>query len=126
MKSSVSMSAFILALLVSSLTVAQTSSIPIPLSNNEALAFIKGKDLTGDLVVAQGRGQVHLQFKENGTMYGNNQGSSDSGKWRVEDGKLCMSWRRWDYDGCGKLVRSGDAVQHLNVDGNTVHLVFRK
>ncbi len=44
----------------------------------------------------------------NGTMYGHNGGSSDSGKWRVEDGKLCMSWQRWEYEGCGQLVRVGD------------------
>lgn len=54
-----------------------------------------------------------------------NQGSSDSGRWRVEDGKLCMTWNRWEYEGCGKLVRVGTDVQHLYPDGTTVHLIFR-
>jgi hypothetical protein len=123
MQISVSMSAVSLALLSSVLALAQTPPIATPLSNNEALLFIKGKDLNS---VRLAGGEPNLQFKEDGTMYGSNSGSSDSGKWRVEDGKLCMTWRRWDYEGCGKLVRVGDAVQHLYPDGNSVHLIFKK
>lgn len=59
-----------------------------------------------------------LQFRDNGAVYGNNQGGSDSGKWRVEDGKLCMQWNRWEYQGCGALVRVGDEVRHLYPDGS--------
>ena len=106
-----------------SLVQAQSAPIGTPLSNEEAVAFIKGNNFNSTRLAG---GQPNLQFKEDGTMYGNNSGSSDSGKWRVEDGKLCMTWRQWEYEGCGKLVRVGDAVQHLYPDGASVHLIFKK
>ncbi len=123
MRSSISMSAVILVLLGSGLAQGQTSPVATPLTNEEAVAFIKGKNLNS---VRLAGGEPYLQFKDDGTMYGNNAGSSDSGKWRVEDGKLCMSWRKWEYEGCGKLVRVGDAVQQLYPDGASVHLIFKK
>ena len=58
---------------------------------------------------------------------GNNNGGSDSGKWRIEDGKLCLRWQRWqrwENEGCGQLVRVGDKVQHLYPNASAVHLVF--
>ena len=55
---------------------------------------------------------------------GNNGGGSDSGKWRIEDGKLCMRWQRWEYEGCGQLVRVGGKVHHLYPNASAVHLVF--
>ena len=90
----------------------------------EATAFIKGKSLSATRLAG---GTPSLQFNDNGTMYGkngNNGGGSDSGKWRIEDGKLCMSWQRWEYEGCGQLVRVGDKVQHLYPNASAVHLVF--
>jgi hypothetical protein len=125
MKSSVSvaMLAVMSSLVCSGLAQAQTAPVATPLTNDEAVMFIKGKNLSS---VRLAGGQPNLQFKEDGTMYGNNSGSSDSGKWRVEDGKLCMTWRQWEYEGCGKLVRVGDEVQHLYPDGASVHLIFKK
>ena len=64
-------------------------------------AFIKGKSLSATRLAG---GAPSLQFNDNGAMYGkngNNGGGSDSGKWRIEDGKLCMPWQRWEYEGCG-------------------------
>ena len=123
MKSSLSTVAAMSVLLCSGLAHAQTAPEAIPLTHDEAVLFIKGNNLNS---VRLAGGAPYLQFKDNGTMYGNNSGSSDSGKWRVEDGKLCMSWRQWEYEGCGKLVRVGDAVQHLYPDGMSVHLIFKK
>ena len=125
MKSSAIQFAIVCALMSSgqAQTQAQSATTVAPLSNDEALAFIKGKKLNAVRVAG---GDPYLQFQEDGTMYGSNGGSTDSGKWRVEDGKLCMTWRRWEYEGCGKLVRVGDAVQHLQPDGNSVHLIFKK
>jgi hypothetical protein len=70
-------------------------------------------------------GSPYLQFKEDGTMYGSNSGYSDSGKWRVEDGKLCMTWHKWEYEGCGQLERVDGKVQQLYPDGKSVHLIFK-
>lgn len=101
---------------------AQVPATGTPLTNDEAILFIKGKNLNSTRLAG---GEPYLQFKEDGTMYGNNGGSSDSGRWKVEDGKLCMSWRRWDYEGCGKLVRLEGSVRHLYPDGVGVHLIFK-
>ncbi len=100
---------------------AQTESIP--LSQEQAMEFIKGKTLNSNRAAG---GNPRLQFRDNGIMYGSNQGSNDSGKWKIEEGKLCMNWNRWDYQGCGQLVKVGEEVRHLNPDGNSVHLVFVK
>ena len=100
----------------------QTTPMPsVPMTNDEAVAFVKGKSLSTTRVAG---GSPYLQFKEDGTMYGSNNGS-DSGKWRVEDGKLCMAWRRWEYEGCGQLVKVGNEVHHLYPNGTAVHLIFR-
>lgn len=123
MRNAVLMRVATLALLGGALAQAQTPPLATPLSNDEAVAFIKGKNLNS---VRLAGGEPYLQFKDDGTMYGSNSGSNDSGNWRVEDGKLCMTWRKWEYEGCGKLVRVGDVVQHLYQDGNSVHLIFKK
>ena len=97
------------------------------LTTEEASAFIKGKSLSATRLAG---GTPSLQFKDKGTMYGkngNNNGGSDSGKWRIEDGKLCLRWQRWqrwENEGCGQLVRVGDKVQHLYPNASAVHLVF--
>ena len=113
----------IAAAFVSSLVCAQNNPEPVALTTEEATAFIKGRNHSS---IRPAGGSPSLQFKDDGTMYGNNSGSSDSGKWRIEDGKLCMTWRRWEYEGCGKLVTAGDEIRHLYPNGTAVHLVFRK
>lgn len=94
-----------------------------PLTTEEALEFIKGKNRSATRMAG---GNPSLQFREGGAMYGTNDKSSDSGKWRIEDGKLCMSWRNWEYDGCGALVKVGNDIHHLYPHGTAVHLIFRK
>ena len=99
---------------------AQSEAAGVALTTEEATAFIKGKSLSATRLAG---GTPSLQFKDNGTMCGHN-GGSDSGKWRIEDGKLCMRWQRWEYEGCGQLVRVGDKVQHPYPNASAVHLVF--
>ena len=99
---------------------AQSEVAGVALTTEEATAFIKGKSHSATRLAG---GTPSLQFKDNGTMYGHN-GGSDSGKWRVEDGKLCMSWQRWEYEGCGQLVRVERKVHHLYPNASAVHLVF--
>ena len=99
---------------------AQSEAAGVALTTEEAIAFIKGKSLSATRLAG---GTPSLQFKDNGTMYGHN-GGSDSGKWRIEDGKLCMRWQRWEYEGCGQLVRVEGKVQHLYPNASAVHLVF--
>jgi hypothetical protein len=116
----VAVSMFII--LASGSALSQTSGTDAtPLTTEEALTFIKGKNLSAARTAG---GNPQLQFKEDGMMYGSNGGSSDSGKWRVEDGRLCMSWRKWEYEGCGQLLKVGAEIHHLYPAGG-VHLIFR-
>ena len=103
---------------------AQSNPDRVDMTTEEAAAFVKGKSLraTGD----SGSRTVNFEFKDDGTMYGYFTRSSDIGKWRIENGKLCMTWRRVLYDGCGKLVRVGDNVIHLYPDDVTLHVAFEK
>lgn len=93
----------------------------VPMTTEEATAFVKGKNLSATRTAG---GTPQLQFKDDGVMYGSNAGSSDTGKWRIEDGKLCMTWRKWEYEGCGQLLKVGAEIHHLYPAGG-VHLVFR-
>ena len=99
---------------------AQSEAAGVALTTEEATAFIKGKSLSATRLAG---GTPSLQFKDNGTMYGHN-GGSDSRKWRIEDGKLCMSWQQWEYEGCGQLVRVEGKVHHLYPNASAVHLGF--
>ncbi len=91
-----------------------------PLSEEEATALIKGKRLDTNNTRF---GSVGLDLRDGGRLYGSNQGQTDSGEWRLDGGKLCLKWRRWDYDGCGVLQRRGDKVEHLYPDGS-LHFTF--
>jgi hypothetical protein len=91
-----------------------------PLGQDEALSFVNGKKL--DTTNAR-FGRVNLDLRSGGRLYGANQGQTDSGEWRVEDGKLCLKWRRWEYEGCGVLQRRGDKIEHLYPDGR-LHFTF--
>lgn len=93
---------------------------PTPLTTEEVLALVKGKSLPTHNTQW---GKVTLQFKDNGAVYGNHQGGSDAGKWRVEEGKLCLEWRKWDYTGCGVVQKSGGDIQHLWPNGG-VHFTY--
>lgn len=94
----------------------------VDLTSDEVTSIIKGKKLNTDNTRW---GAVQLDFKDNGKLYGNNSsGHSDSGKWRVEDGKLCLQWYRWDYKGCGKVQRIGNNIQHLSPNGK-VHFIAK-
>lgn len=95
----------------------------VALTQEQAMEFIKGKTHS---TTRPAGGNPRLQFRENGTVYGSNQGSSDTGKWKIEEGKLCLQWNRWEYQGCGQLVKTGEEIRHLNPDGQTIHLVFNK
>lgn len=54
---------------------AQSSVEPVALTNEEAVAFIKGKNYSTTRLAG---GSPSIQFKDDGSMYGNSSGSSDS------------------------------------------------
>jgi len=91
------------------------------LTNEELITLIKGKTLATQNTQW---GPVSLQFRDDGTLYGTNNSGRDSGKWRADNGKLCLEWRRWDYVGCGIVQKVGNELQHLWPNG-TVHFLHR-
>ena len=97
------------------------SSETVNLSGEEITALVQGKTIATQNTRW---GAVRLQFRADGGLYGNKNGGADSGQWRVEDGKLCLEWRRWDYAGCGVVKSVGREIQHLWPDGR-VHFVIR-
>ena len=95
---------------------------PVKLTNEEIIAtLVNGKSLKTQNTRW---GSVTLQFKENGFVYANGNNFSTSGKWRVEDGKLCMDGRKFDYEWCGVVRKVGDEIQHLWPNGS-VHFVYQ-
>lgn len=110
-------SAFLSVLMTWAALASATASAadPVPLSPEEAVLVVKGKKLSTHNARF---GAVALDFREDGRLYGSNQGGMDSGQWKVEQGKLCLSWRTWDYKGCGLLQKRGDLLEHLNPDGS--------
>lgn len=93
------------------------------LPTEDLTSVLKGKRISANHLRLGG--QVSLQFRDDGTLYGNHSsGGSDSGKWKIEESKLCMSWRNWEYQGCGLIQRKGNEYRHLYPNGQN-HLSFR-
>lgn len=108
----IAVSAVIAALLFSGAVVAQEAK---PLTQDEAVAFLKGKDLDG----VNPRWSARFNFKDDGALYGAGSAGSDNGTYTIEEGKLCLKWtRRWQ-NKCGQLVKAADgAVSQVLEDGS--------
>lgn len=66
------------------------------LNEEEVKTAVSGRILHG----VNSRGQkVEYYFKEGGYLMGNSESRSDSGRWTVTNGILCMTWSRWT-DSC--------------------------
>lgn len=109
-----------LALLAVTTAYAQAPD-PVDLSSDEIIALIKGKTIATENTRW---GSVSLKFEEDGSVYANSPGFSSSGKWKVVEGKLCLDGRRFDYEGCGAVRRTGEQIQHFWPSGS-LHFHFR-
>lgn len=94
------------------------STEPTHLSTEEVLTLIKGKTIQTQNTRWGG---VRLQFEENGTVWASGNGFNHRGKWKVEEGKLCLDGQKFDFDGCGVVRKAANAIQHLWPQG---HLHF--
>ena len=66
-----------------------------------------------------------LDYLDDGTLAGNEGHTVDKGTWRVEGGKLCITWEKWKYDGCGKLVKAGNEVKFFYpAQDDKIYLTF--
>lgn len=85
-------------------------------------AAVNGKRLAA---VSPAGTSYRLNFKEDGSLVGNEGHTTDNGTWRVEAGKLCIKWNKWSYDGCGKLVQVGSELKLLQPGSDEkVYLTF--
>ena len=80
----------------------------VALNDDAILTMVKGKRLAATSPAGT---SFRLTFKVDGTLAGNEGHTVDKGTWRVEGGTLCITWEKWKYDGCGKLVKAGNEVK---------------
>ncbi len=86
-------------------------------------ALVKGKRLSGERV---GGGQVRIKFVDNGALSIQDGHAVETGTWAVEDNKLCLKVAKWNFDGCGRMVKAGNLVTHYFPEGDKSHIVFGK
>lgn len=80
----------------------------VELNDDAILSMVKGKRLGATSPAGT---SFRLTFKDDGTLTGNEGHTVDKGTWRVDGGKLCITWEKWQYNGCGKLVKAGNEVR---------------
>lgn len=82
------------------------------LSASELDARLRGKTYTAKLASGLGwRGQ----YKDSGYIFVNiSSGLNDSGKWRTEDGKVCVEYRGRLTSGCSEVRAVGTALHAKN------------
>jgi hypothetical protein len=94
----------------------------IALNDEAILSMVKGKRLSATSPAGT---SFRLTFKDDGTLTGNEGHTVDKGTWRVEGGKLCITWEKWKYDGCGKLVKAGNEVRFsYPAEDDKIYLTF--
>ena len=96
----------------------------IVLDDEAIINMVKGKRLAA---TGPSSASFRLTFKDDGTLIGNEGHAVDKGTWRVESGKLCITWNSWKYDGCGKLVKAGNEVKFFYpAQDDKIYLTFSK
>jgi hypothetical protein len=78
------------------------------LSQSQLKALFPGKYT----VKIFGRYDVSVNMRPNGTVTGVAGKYRDTGRWTVENGKLCVAWSSWTSGrkGCSSLSRKGNTV----------------
>lgn len=91
------------------------------LTGEQIASAVSGKRMAG---TRPDGASVRLRFSADGALSVQDGHATDSGKWSVQDGKLCLQVARWGYDGCGKLVRTGGKLHHFYPDGQRENLAL--
>lgn len=87
------------------------------LNKNEAQPLVVGK--VWNMQRVADKMKVRLDFRKDGTLYGNNysSNSSDSGTWSInEAGQVCFVWRGRFTGGCRAVLRTAVADKRQLVD----------
>lgn len=93
------------------------------LDSNAIATAVKGKRLAGERA---GGGQVRIKFGDDGSLSIQDGHAVLTGKWSVQDDKLCMQVQKWNLDGCGKMTKAGNQITQYDPAGEKVHIVFGK
>lgn len=94
-----------------------------PLDSNAIATTVKGKRLAGERA---GGAQVRIKFGDDGSLSIQDGHAVLTGKWSVQDDKLCLQVQKWNFDGCGKMTRAGNQITQYDPAGDKVHIVFGK
>lgn|GEM_PF-6051533 len=90
------------------------------LTNDEITSFVTGKRLAAQ----RGQADLRLKFNQDGSLSIQDGHAVERGKWRVEGDLLCMQVSKWNFDGCGKIVRVDGKLKLLEPAGDREHLAF--
>lgn len=92
--------------------------------NGDAIAAaVKGKRLAGERI---GGGQLRVKFGDDGSLSIQDGHAVLTGKWSVQDDKLCMQVPKWNLDGCGRMAKAGNVITQYDPAGDKVHIVYGK
>jgi hypothetical protein len=114
------------ALLVLPLCALAQSAVPteFPADASSASAQALHEQISGKVfrVKPADGSSWRLEYKPNGYAFvDTSSGFRDSGRWRVEDGKLCADWHRAN-SGCGEVRLKGDSIYLKRLSGEVVVL----
>lgn len=115
-----SFAALVLAL---SLPMSVSAEEPAKLDGNAISATVKGKRLAGERA---GGGQVRMKFGEDGSLSIQDGHAVLTGKWSVQDDKLCLQVPKWGIDNCGRMAKDGNLITQYEPSGDKIHIVFGK
>jgi hypothetical protein len=79
-----------------------------PLKNAELKKLFPGSYV----VKIFGRWDLRVRMAPGGRIVGNTSEGSDTGRWSIEDGQLCIAWSKWTNGrkGCSALTRNGRRI----------------
>ena len=100
---------------------------PVTLAGDELKAAISGKTVYLNVsgfelpIVYSANGRMKGTMGTIAASFSRGDGSTDRGKWWVDNDQLCQKWTSW-LDGqayCYKLTRNGDLVTWVRNDGHS-------
>lgn len=96
----------------------------LALNKQELDARLRGQVYVG--ATSSGIGW-RVDYKDSGYMFVDmDNGASDSGTWRTEDGKVCVEYRKAFPSGCSEVRGSADALYSKRDDGKIVTVMRKK
>lgn len=90
------------------------------LTNDEIASFVTGKRLAAQ----RGQSDLRLKFNQDGSLSIQDGHAVEKGKWRVAGDQLCVQVEKWNFDGCGKMVRDDGKLKLVDPSDGKEYLAF--